>query len=808
MQSRVFQSVMFAAFMAITCLALPTHHSCAQGDFPTEGGFPNFPIGGSSDEPATWDTQYTLNPGGDVGVLKVAVALGEGWHVYSTTQAPGGPLKTKLKIESPKAVQLAGAFRPDHEPKTSVSDIYDGLTIEEFSDSVTWSVPIIVPPDYRGEIKVAVDGLTCTDAGKCVPFREVLVAQYTPPATVAQESQGVAQTQQAAPAKGMPGKLAPLNQKPFREKDNPVQWTSVASKAIPTGGRGVIEFTATPDKTFHVYPGVADAANFSTNFVVTKKSGLKIAAPSTPSEVVVDHGISFHEGAVTWTLPIEVPAGTPAGKHDVEGFVVYQACTSNSCHPPSAVKFKTTIAVGDAGNEAVAVKLVAATRAEGLDAAAETKWVDKLSAPAANPPAKSPAPADQSADHSTAPSAATPADSHATASDTKAAEKPKAISAISSAVAADSPEAIAEMAKLYNPDEKIRYLTYSEMAANPVGSGGVSSGTSTTFWSAMIGAFIGGILLNLMPCVFPVLGLKVMGFVKQAGSDPAKIRKHGLAFTAGLVVAMWVLAGIILAVKLSLGQDINWGAQMGNPYFVCSMIVLLFLLGLNMAGVFEFGTSMTRVGGSIQGKEGYSASFLSGVLTTLVATPCSGPFLGAAMSYTLAQTAGVAMFLFTIFALGIALPYLLLCFFPVLINKLPRPGAWMETFKVTMAFALFATVAFFMRAFGNQTGVSGLTWLAMALVVIGLAAFYYGNYTAPHIPETKRRLFGYAMPLAIACVGAWMCYGAASEIAPAGSSSHAGGLAWQKWNPGKVAHSLAKNKESKRPIWVEYTAHW
>jgi thiol:disulfide interchange protein DsbD len=316
---------------------------------------------------------------------------------------------------------------------------------------------------------------------------------------------------------------------------------------------------------------------------------------------------------------------------------------------------------------------------------------------------------------------------------------------------------------------------------------------------------VGGMILNLMPCVFPVLGLKVMGFVKQAGSDPRKIRLHGIAFAGGLVVSMWVLAGIILMVKLALGQDVNWGAQMGNPYFVCAMIVLLFVLGLNMSGVFEFGTSMTRVGGTLQGKQGYSSSFLSGVLTTLIATPCSGPFLGAAMSYTLAQTAITAMFLFTIFALGIATPYLLLCFFPALINRLPRPGAWMETFKVTMAFALFATVAFFMQAFGGQTGAAGLSWLAMALVVIGLAAYYYGTWSAPHVSKLKRLLFGYTMPALIAGLGIWMCYSAASQRNESAGAYSAGGLAWQDWNPGKVEYSLAKHD---RPIWVDYTAHW
>ena len=236
-----------------------------------------------------------------------------------------------------------------------------------------------------------------------------------------------------------------------------------------------------------------------------------------------------------------------------------------------------------------------------------------------------------------------PLDSKATAAPDKAAAPV--------VVREDTPEEIAEMAALYNSDEKINYVLLKETA-------------KTTLWTALVGAFIGGILLNLMPCVFPVLGIKVLGFVEQAGSDPGKVRRHGLAFTAGLVASMWVLAGTILTLKFALGQEVNWGQQMGNPYFVGAIIILLFVLGLNLAGVFEIGTSLSGAGGDLQRKKGYSGSFFSGILTTLIATPCSGPFLGAAMSFTLAQPAVTAMFLFTIFALGIASPYLFLSFFP------------------------------------------------------------------------------------------------------------------------------------------------
>ncbi len=352
---------------------------------------------------------------------------------------------------------------------------------------------------------------------------------------------------------------------------------------------------------------------------------------------------------------------------------------------------------------------------------------------------------------------------------------------------AETPEELADLAALYDVNSKIKY----ERLDGSTGTG--------TFWTALFGAFVGGMLLNLMPCVFPVLGLKVMGFAVQAGSDPKKIRIHGIAFALGLIFSMWVLAGAILTIK-AFGNNVSWGQQMGNAYFVGGIVIMLFVMGLNLAGVFEMGLFMTRVGGGEQ-KHGYSGSFVSGIITTLVATPCSGPFLGAAMGYTLAQDSIVALFLFTIFGLGIAMPYLVLSFFPALIKMLPKPGAWMETFKKLMAFTLFAAAAFFAKTFGAITGIDGIGLLLMAMCVIGLAAFFYGKYSPAYVKGGKRYLWGWATPLLIASAGIWMCFSAAKYDAPQLISKDG----WTDWAPGRIEHSLAENRKL---IWVDYTADW
>ncbi len=352
---------------------------------------------------------------------------------------------------------------------------------------------------------------------------------------------------------------------------------------------------------------------------------------------------------------------------------------------------------------------------------------------------------------------------------------------------APSAEDIAAAAKLYDAETPIDYVLLDG-----------SKEKSHTLITALGFIFLGGFLLNLMPCVFPVLGIKVMGFVQQAGSDARKIKFHGLAFMAGLVVSMWVLAAIIYILIFTFGHDINWGQQLTNPIFLAFMILLLFLFGLNLAGVFEVGTSLTGAGGDLQAKKGYSGSFFSGVLTTLIATPCSGPFLGSVLGYTLKQPPLQGMIIFTVFALGISVPYVLLSFFPALINKLPRPGGWMVTFKQIMAFALFATAAYFFQSFAKITGTSGASWLVMAIVILSLAVWAYGKFATPYTPKLKKYIWGIGFPLLVAIGGVYITKAATEQRAPATP------ITASSWYPGVVEQNRAK----KRVVWVDYTADW
>ena len=353
--------------------------------------------------------------------------------------------------------------------------------------------------------------------------------------------------------------------------------------------------------------------------------------------------------------------------------------------------------------------------------------------------------------------------------------------------AAPTAAEIAAAAELYDAEQKIDFVLLDGTKEK-----------AHSLLTALGFIFIGGLLLNLMPCVFPVLGIKVMGFAQQAGSEPQKIKIHGMVFMSGVVVSMWILAGIIYTLIFAFGQDVNWGEQLTSPIFLAGIIMLLYLFGLNMAGVFEIGTSLTGAGGELQAKKGYSGSFFSGVLTTLIATPCSGPFLGSVMGYTLKQPPLQGMIIFTIFALGISSPYVILAFFPKLINKLPKPGAWMITFKQLMAFALFATAAYFFRSFAKITGTGGASWLLMAAVVIGLAVWAYGRFGTPYTPKLKKLVWGTAFPLLVATGAFFMTKSATEERAPTTP------LTGSSWYPGVVELNRSKG----RIVWVDYTADW
>src|SRR5690606_14362489 len=264
------------------------------------------------------------------------------------------------------------------------------------------------------------------------------------------------------------------------------------------------------------------------------------------------------------------------------------------------------------------------------------------------------------------------------------------------------------------------------------------AGTTLGFGLTLVLAFLGGLLLNLMPCVFPILSIKILGFARGRADEPGVIRRHGFVFGAGVLVSFAVLAGLLLVLRAA-GEEIGWGFQLQNPWIVAGLALLMFGIGLNLAGVFEMGMRLASAGGRLDRAEGLGGAFLSRVLATVVATPCAAPFMGAALGAALTQPVPLAVLVFLTLGLGMAAPYVLLSLFPGWLEKLPRPGAWMETLKQVLAFPMFLTAVWLVWVFGQQTGLNGAALLLVAFTLLGLAAWLIGRWGA-HVSTRRQRL--------------------------------------------------------------------
>ncbi len=309
------------------------------------------------------------------------------------------------------------------------------------------------------------------------------------------------------------------------------------------------------------------------------------------------------------------------------------------------------------------------------------------------------------------------------------------------------------------------------------------------------GMFIGGLILNLMPCVFPVIGLKIMGFVQQAGENRRSIALHGVTFALGVLASFAVLSGILFAIRaaaLKNGTELKgWGYQLQDPWVVVILLLLMFILGLNMFGLFEIGASATSVGGRLQTKTGHSGSFFSGVLATVVATPCSAPFLGVAIGAAMALPAYQFFPAFGAMAMGLAMPYLTLSLMPHLVEKLPRPGAWMESFKQAMSFLLFATAGYLLWVYSGLIGQEYLLAPLLGLSLIAAGAWIYGRWYLPH-KSGKVRAAALAITAAFAVSGTVMALPKKADDI------------WQPWSEEKVENLLSDGV----PVYIDFTAQW
>jgi thiol:disulfide interchange protein DsbD len=332
------------------------------------------------------------------------------------------------------------------------------------------------------------------------------------------------------------------------------------------------------------------------------------------------------------------------------------------------------------------------------------------------------------------------------------------------------------------------------LKGNTATSGAPLSTPSPTLIAALLGALLGGLILNLMPCVFPILAIKVVGFTKHA-DDRAAHRAAGLAYTAGVVVSFIALGGLMLALRAA-GEQLGWGFQLQSPAVVAALAGLFTLIALNLSGLFEFGSFLPSGVASLEAKHPTVNALLSGVLAVAIASPCTAPFMGASLGFAIGLPALEALLIFAAIGLGMALPYLAASWVPAIARLLPRPGAWMDTFRKAMAFPMFATVAWLVWVLGQQSGIDGAAALLVLLVALAMVVWAL---------TLRGRARGVVAAIAVAAFAslAWFAGPNITRALPV-QAAQAEGNGWQAWEPGRVDQIVA----SGRPVFVDFTAAW
>lgn len=513
-------------------------------------------------------------------------------------------------------------------------------------------------------------------------------------------------------------------------------WSAELSAAqVQAGGALLVRLTAATDPDYHVYefvPGDEETA-YRTLIVATEKSGLLFGSPSTETHLEPLVGLAkpiyFYEDSVTWEIPVHIPDGTPVGSHPIELTVGFMTCNDRSCDPPAGITVHGDVVVGAESNAVVApMGIVGATFADAAGASNLANWIDGENA------------------QELAGIAGTGAD-----------------------------------ATVKENGEK-----------NPDGGKAQAATSPLTLWHVLAG-LAGGFILNFMPCVLPVIGLKIMSFVNQAGNSHRRVVTLNLSFVGGILLVMIALALVTVIAKMVFGIAFGWGQQFTVLEFKVFLAALVFAMALSFLGVWEIpipGFATSSKSGELMEKEGHWGAFLKGVLTTVLATPCSGPLLGSLFSLSLVLSPSNVILLYLIVGLGMSLPYLVLCLSPGLINLLPKPGPWMDTLKQALAFPLLLTAVFFVASIDNGHRIATL----ILLIVVWFACWLVGR--VPAYAERDKKAFAWASGLGTIAAGIFVAF---SFFGPIKSD-----LPWVPYSE----IQLAQLRQSGKTVMIDFTANW
>ncbi|MFN3189690.1 MAG: protein-disulfide reductase DsbD domain-containing protein [Aureliella sp.] len=781
MGNGLVRTAVFAA--ALLTLAQP---SFAQGKF-GGGGLGGFGLSMGSSDPATYEATFTVSTDGKKGTLNVKATIADGYHTYSTTQPPGGPYATSIKLEG-KSAKLAGEFKPDHPPEIGSDEVaYGPLQLEEFHGEVIWTAPIEFPNGYesKSDLTVSIDALVCQSS--CMPVQAKVKATFTGTEGVEPNPLADAATRgSGAMADSLKSELAKqekLSSKSHRVTPTHAVWTaSLSSATVQPGSTTVLELGVAADRGYHVYEHVPfDPESLNRTLIaVTEKSGLKFGTPvvSSPAEEAPPipgfDAIRYHGGNFNWKIPVEIPQDTKDGSYPFEVRVAFLTCNDGSCDPPAGLRLKGSIAVGDAKATAAKLELSDDNNREISELPTLVTWIDKdVAFPAAT-------------DNAIVRSK-TPPDSSEAGVDTEVAEEsgpPPTVTSEAPPGTSDNNEISAPPPSAISADDGTPPTRGGDSADKPV--------QALTLFH-VLAALAGGFILNFMPCVLPVIGLKVMSFMNQAGNAHKEVVKLNLAYSAGILAVMLSLALVAITIKVVWGEAFGWGQQFTILEFKVALACLVFAMALSFLGVWEIpipGFATSSKSGELMEKEGVVGAFLKGILTTVLATPCSGPLLGSLFGLSLVLSSFSVILLYLIVGIGMALPFLVLCIWPGFIRLLPKPGAWMETLKQILAFPLLLTVVFFVAAIGNDYRIATL----ILLIVVWFACWLIGRVPA-YAEKTKVRMT-WASSLAIVALGAFVSF---SYFGPFDSE-----IPWQPYDEAQ----LAQYREEGKTVMLDFTANW
>lgn len=677
----------FLMLLALLAL-LPGGNALGQG----QGFQDQFGLGGQGGglggEVITANGYFTVTPDGKFGRLYIEAKAQANWHFYATTQGPGGPLPAKLKVTEAGGFKITGDFKAHNKPDVHPDESFGGLMVEEFHEAL-WSAPLefVEGTDTKKlTIDGAVNAQACQTMGSCLaPEDYKFKASFK---TLAEDE----------------------NAGKFKPEFSEMNWLGhVSRQSVPPAGTVEVSLTARVNPGWHIYelgeePSTELGPQPTLIHMQDLPEGWKSSIKASKQAVAPENGSqAYYEDEVTFTITVDVPVDTKPGVYTLSGLIAFATCNDHTCTPPEGLAFSRDIVVDQTALDEIApVTFRAIDNAEVMKSYKPSRLHTEKVLP--------PAPA-------------------------------RGLGGTGS----DAAQGIA-----WEPYAFDRLSNYTGLSPDQQGNLQLiltQEESTGSLWETLgwLGAaFLAGLILNVMPCVLPVIGIKIMSFVQQAGEDRKTAFMLNVWFSLGLLSVFAILG--VLATVAGLG----WGAQFQHPAFIIVMTGIVFAFALSLLGVWEVpipGFVGSSKANELADREGPSGAFAKGVLTTLLATPCTGPLLIPALAWAAKQSSLVSFGTFLIVGLGMASPYLFLGANPQLAKKvLPKPGAWMETFKQFMGFMLLATVVWLMFS---------LEFTKLLPMVATLFGIWFGCWVVGKIHITanmgrKARAWG----IALGCIAA------------------------------------------------------